>query len=169
MPTRDQVLRAKDIAQDRMKRYKGQMQITFVLPDYFEELPKACYGGWGRYYIVVAPDGRALPCHGAYAIPSLELPNVREHSIGWIWRESSAFQAFRGDAWMKEPCRSCPRKAVDFGGCRCQALALTGDAANADPVCTLSPYRHLIDEALHEHAGADAYVYRDYAPEPQSA
>ena len=115
------------------------MQITFVLPDYFEELPKACYGGWGRYYIVVAPDGRALPCHGAYAIPSLELPNVRQHSIDWIWHESSAFQAFRGDAWMKEPCRSCPRKAVDFGGCRCQALALTGDAANADPVCTLSP------------------------------
>jgi pyrroloquinoline quinone biosynthesis protein E len=169
MPTRDQVLRAKDVAQDRMQRYKGQMQITFVLPDYFEELPKACYGGWGRYYIVVAPDGRALPCHGAYAIPSLELPNVREHSIGWIWRESSAFQAFRGDAWMKEPCRSCPRKAVDFGGCRCQALALTGDAANADPVCTLSPHRHVIDEALHEHAGADTYAYRDYAAEPQSA
>jgi len=169
MPTREQVLRAKDIAQDRMQRYKGQMQITFVLPDYFEELPKACYGGWGRYYIVVAPDGRALPCHGAYAIPSLELPNVREHSIDWIWRESSAFEAFRGDAWMKEPCRSCPRKAVDFGGCRCQALALTGDAANADPVCTLSPYRHLIDEALLEHARADAYVYRDYASEPQRA
>jgi PqqA peptide cyclase len=169
MPTREQVLRAKDIAQDRMQRYKGQMQITFVLPDYFEELPKACYGGWGRYYIVVAPDGRALPCHGAYAIPSLELPNVRDHSIDWIWRESSAFEAFRGDAWMKEPCRSCPRKAVDFGGCRCQALALTGDAANADPVCTLSPYRHLIDDALLEHAGADAYVYRAYAPEPQRA
>ena len=115
------------------------MQITFVLPDYFEELPKACYGGWGRYYIVVSPDGKALPCHGAYAIPSLELPSVREHPSHWIWHESAAFQAFRGDAWMKEPCRSCPRKAVDFGGCRCQALALTGDAANADPVCTLSP------------------------------
>ena len=169
MPTREQVLRAKAIAQERMKRYKGQMQITFVLPDYFEELPKACYGGWGRYYIVVAPDGRALPCHGAYAIPSLELPNVRERSIDWIWHESPAFQAFRGDAWMKEPCRSCPRKAVDFGGCRCQALALTGDAANADPVCTLSPHRHLIDEALLEHAGAEAYVYRELAPEPQRA
>jgi PqqA peptide cyclase len=169
MPTREQVLRAKAIAQERMQRYKGQMQITFVLPDYFEELPKACYGGWGRYYIVVAPDGRALPCHGAYAIPSLELPNVRERSIDWIWHESPAFQAFRGDAWMKEPCRSCPRKAVDFGGCRCQALALTGDAANADPVCTLSPHRHLIDEALREHASADPYVYREYAPEPQRA
>ncbi|HET9726254.1 MAG TPA: pyrroloquinoline quinone biosynthesis protein PqqE [Gemmatimonadales bacterium] len=167
MPTRDQVLRAKEIAEERMQRYRGQMQILFVLPDYFEDLPKACYGGWGRYYIVVAPDGRALPCHGAYAIPSLDLPNVRDHSLDWIWRESSAFQAFRGDSWMKEPCRSCPRKTVDFGGCRCQALALTGDAANADPVCTLSPYRHLIDQALLERAGADAYVYRDYAPEPQ--
>lgn len=166
MPTRTQVLEAKEIAQERMQRYKGRMQITFVLPDYFEELPKACYGGWGRYYIVVAPDGRALPCHGAYAIPSLELPNVREQSIGWIWHESPAFQAFRGDAWMREPCRSCPRKAVDFGGCRCQALALTGDAPNTDPVCALSPHRHLIDRAVREQA--DEYVYRDYA-EPQRA
>ena len=169
MPTREQVLRARDVAQDRMLRYKGQMQITFVLPDYFEQLPKACYGGWGRYYIVVSPDGKALPCHGAYAIPSLELPSVREHSMEWIWHQSPAFQAFRGDAWMKEPCRSCPRKTVDFGGCRCQALALTGDAANADPVCTLSPYRHQIDEALLEHVEIDRYVYRDFAPEPQSA
>jgi pyrroloquinoline quinone biosynthesis protein E len=171
MPRREQVIRAKEIAEDRMQRYKGKMQIIFVLPDYFEELPKACYGGWGRYYIVVSPDGKALPCHGAYAIPSLELPSVREHSVHWIWHESSAFQAFRGDAWMKEPCRSCPRKAVDFGGCRCQALALTGDAANADPVCTLSPFRHLIDEAVLEHAGADEYAYRDYTytVEPQRA
>ena len=169
MPTRDQVLRARDIAQDRIQRYKGQMQITFVLPDYFEQLPKACYGGWGRYYIVVGPDGTALPCHGAYAIPSLTLPSVQQHSIEWIWHESSAFQAFRGDDWMKEPCRSCPRKAVDFGGCRCQAMALTGDAANTDPVCSLSPSRHLIDEALHEHAGMERYIYRDYATEPQGA
>jgi len=145
------------------------MQITYVLPDYYEPYPKACYGGWGRYYIVVSPDGKALPCHGAYAIPSLELPSVREHSVHWIWHESSAFQAYRGDAWMKEPCRSCPRKTVDFGGCRCQALALTGDAANADPVCTLSPFRHLIDEALDEHAGADEYAYRDFTAEPQRA
>ena len=169
MPTREQVLHARDVAQDRMRRYKGQMQITFVLPDYFEQLPKACYGGWGRYYIVVGPDGTALPCHGAYAIPSLTLPNVRQHSIDWIWHESAAFQAFRGDDWMKEPCRSCPRKAVDFGGCRCQAMALTGDAANTDPVCSLSPSRHLIDGAIQEHAGGDSYVYRQYATEPQGA
>ena len=169
MPHRDQVLRAKAIAEERMQRYKGKMQMLFVLPDYFETLPKACYGGWGRHYIVVSPDGKALPCHGAYVIPSLELPSVREHSMSWIWHESPAFQAYRGDAWMKEPCRSCPRKTVDFGGCRCQALALTGDAANADPVCHLSPHRHLIDEALREHAGADEYAYRDFAAEPQRA
>ncbi|HUR93104.1 MAG TPA: pyrroloquinoline quinone biosynthesis protein PqqE [Gemmatimonadales bacterium] len=169
MPRREQVLTAKEIAQDRIQRYKGQMQITFVLPDYFEELPKACYGGWGRYYIVVSPDGKALPCHGAYAIPSLELPSVRDRSVQWIWHESSAFQAYRGEEWMKEPCRSCPRKSVDFGGCRCQALALTGDAANTDPVCMLSPNRSLIDDALHEHAGANEYAYRDYSAEPQRA
>jgi pyrroloquinoline quinone biosynthesis protein E len=169
MPTREQVYRARDIAQERMERYKGRMQMLFELPDYFEQLPKACYGGWGRYYIVVGPDGTALPCHGAYAIPSLTLPNVRQHSIDWIWHQSAAFQAFRGDDWMKEPCRSCPRKAVDFGGCRCQAMALTGDAANTDPVCSLSPSRHLIDEAIQEHAGADSYVYRQYATEPQGA
>jgi len=161
MPRREQVLRAKEIAEERMRRYKGTMQMLFVLPDYFEERPKACYGGWGRHYIVVAPDGRALPCHGAYVIPSLQLPSVREHSLEWIWHESPSFQAFRGDAWMQEPCRSCPMKTVDFGGCRCQAMALTGDAAAADPVCTLSPHRHLIDAALEEHAGADEFVYRE--------
>jgi pyrroloquinoline quinone biosynthesis protein E len=167
MPTREQVLRAKEIAEERMQRYKGRMQMLFVLPDYFEDRPKACYGGWGRFYIVVGPDGTALPCHGAYAIPTLTFPNVREHSLQWIWHESPGFQAFRGDAWMKEPCRSCPRKAVDFGGCRCQAFALTGDAANPDPVCGLTPFRHIIDEALGERAGAVEYEYRGFAGEPQ--
>ena len=123
-----------------MAALQGQMQIIFVLPDYFEDLPKACYGGWGTLYIVVSPDGKALPCHGAYADPVARASTTCGSTrCDWIWHESAAFQAFRGDAWMKEPCRSCPRKAVDFGGCRCQALALTGDAANADPVCTLEP------------------------------
>ena len=167
MPRREQVLAAKAVAEERMARYKGTMQMIFVLPDYFEDRPKACYGGWGRFYIVVSPDGKALPCHGAYAIPNLKMPSVREHSIGWIWHESPAFQAYRGDAWMKEPCRSCPMKARDFGGCRCQALALTGDAANPDPVCGLTPFRHIIDEALEEqHAESSEYAYRDIA-EPQ--
>ncbi|HEX5386867.1 MAG TPA: pyrroloquinoline quinone biosynthesis protein PqqE [Gemmatimonadales bacterium] len=168
MPTREQVRRAKAIAEERMQRYKGKMQMLFVLPDYFEDRPKACYGGWGRFYIVVGPNGLALPCHGAYAIPTLSFPNVRDRPLDWIWHESPGFQAFRGDAWMKEPCRTCPMKSVDFGGCRCQAFALTGDAANPDPVCGLTPFRHIIDEALGEQEPAE-YEYRDFAAEPQGA
>ena len=145
------------------------MQILFVLPDYHEQYPKACYGGWGKLYIVVTPNGQALPCHAASTITSLSFPTVRERSLEWIWRESPGFQAYRGDAWMKEPCRTCPRKTVDFGGCRCQAFALTGDAANPDPVCTLTPFRRIIDEALAEPAETIEYEYRTLAGEPQRA
>ena len=169
MPTREQVLKAREIAEAAIERYRKKMQIIFVLPDYHEQFPKACYGGWGKLYIVVAPDGQALPCHAANSITSLSFPTVREHSLEWIWQESPGFQAFRGDAWMKEPCRSCPRKAVDFGGCRCQAFALTGDATNADPVCTLTPFRRIIDEALAEPAESIDYEYRVLSGEPQRA
>jgi pyrroloquinoline quinone biosynthesis protein E len=160
-PTREQVERSREIADRAIQRYRGRMQITYVLPDYYESFPKACYGGWGKVYLVVAPNGAVLPCHGATQITSLTFDNVREHSLQWIWQESQAFQMFRGDTWMKDPCRSCPRKAVDFGGCRCQAFALTGDAANTDPVCTLTPMRRLIDEALVEPAKpTSGYEYR---------
>ena len=160
-PTRDQVERSRETAERAMQRYRGRMQITYVLPDYHEAYPKACYGGWGKLYLVVAPNGVVLPCHGATQITSLTFDNVREHSLDWIWQESEAFVMFRGDSWMKEPCRSCPRKTVDFGGCRCQAFALTGDAANADPVCTLTPLRRIIDEALLEPSHSmDEYQYR---------
>jgi PqqA peptide cyclase len=169
MPRREQVVRAKEIAEERIQRYKGRMQMLFVLPDYFENTPKACYGGWGRFYIVVSPDGKALPCHGAYIIDSLEMPSVREHSMHWIWHESPAFNAYRGEAWMKEPLRSCHDKAKTFGGCRCQAMALTGDAANLDPVCSQSPYRYLIDQALEEYAGPENYVYREVPAAPVAA
>ena len=169
MPTREQVLKAREIAEAAIERYRKKMQIIFVLPDYHEQFPKACYGGWGKTYIVVAPDGQALPCHAANSITSLSFPTVREHSLEWIWQESPGFQAFRGDAWMKEPCRSCPRKTVDFGGCRCQAFALTGDATNADPVCTLTPFRRIIDEALAEPAESVDYEYRVLSGEPQRA
>ena len=118
-------------------------------------IPKACYGGWGKLYLVVTPNGMVLPCHGATQITTLRFDDVRSHSLEWIWRESEAFRAFRGDSWMKEPCRSCPRKATDFGGCRCQAFALTGDAANTDPVCTLTPLRQVVDEALTESSRDD--------------
>lgn len=168
MPTREQVARAQVVAEEAMQRYKGKMQILFVLPDYFEQYPKPCYGGWGRLYLVVAPDGKVLPCHGATQITTLAFDNARDRSLAWIWQESSAFQAFRGDSWMREPCRSCPRKTVDFGGCRCQAFALTGAAENTDPVCVLSPHRELIDAAVATPSDSMEYRYRVIA-EPQRA
>jgi PqqA peptide cyclase len=150
MPTRDQVLAAAGVAERAMAAHRGRMQILYVLPDYFEETPKPCYAGWGNVYLVVMPDGRTLPCHGATHITTLAFDTVRERSLRWIWESSPAFNAFRGDAWMQEPCRSCPKKTVDFGGCRCQAFALTGNAAGTDPVCTLSPSRALIDAAVSD-------------------
>ncbi|MDQ3426998.1 MAG: pyrroloquinoline quinone biosynthesis protein PqqE [Gemmatimonadota bacterium] len=167
MPTRAQVARAQVVAEAAIARYRGKMQILFVLPDYFERFPKPCYGGWGKLYLVVSPDGRVLPCHGATHITTLSFDNVRDRSLDWIWQESSAFRAFRGESWMREPCRSCPRKVVDFGGCRCQAFALTGAAENTDPVCTLSPERGVIDAALELHEEAPEYRYRTLAGEPQ--
>ncbi|MBA3345249.1 MAG: pyrroloquinoline quinone biosynthesis protein PqqE [Gemmatimonadales bacterium] len=166
MPTRAQVERAQAIAREAIQRYRRRMQILFVLPDYFESFPKPCYGGWGKLYLVVSPDGRVLPCHGATQITTLTFDSVRDRSLEWIWQESAAFAAFRGNDWMKEPCRSCPRKTVDFGGCRCQAFALTGDAARTDPVCTLTPDRAIIDAALAE-PGEPQYRYRILATEPQ--
>ncbi len=159
MPTAAQVAAAQDVADEAKRRYRGRMQIIYVLPDYHETYPKPCYGGWGNVYIVVTPDGRTLPCHGATEITTLAFDNVRDRSLAWIWEESSAFNAYRGDDWMKEPCRSCPRKAVDFGGCRCQAFALTADATNADPVCTLTPLRSIIDQAIQAAAPTD-YRFR---------
>ena len=161
MPTREQVERSAVVADRKVAQYKGRMQIIYVLPDYYSEFPKPCYGGWGALYVMVAPNGNVLPCHAASQITSLAFDNVRERSLEWIWEESPAFQAFRGDAWMREPCRSCPRKHVDFGGCRCQAFALTGDARNTDPVCSLSPNRRLIDAMLDREDVPDAaYAYR---------
>jgi pyrroloquinoline quinone biosynthesis protein E len=168
MPSREQLARAQATAEEAMRRYKGRMQILFVLPDYFEQYPKPCYGGWGKLYLVVAPDGKVLPCHGATQITTLTFDNARERSLEWIWHESPAFKAFRGDAWMREPCRSCPRKTVDFGGCRCQAFALTGAAENTDPVCVLSPRRELIDRAVAERSDSMEWQYRVIA-EPQRA
>jgi pyrroloquinoline quinone biosynthesis protein E len=164
MPTRAQVERSEEVVGRAVERYRGRMQIVYVLPDYYGEYPKPCQGGWGNHYIVVAPDGKAMPCHAASQITSLAFANVRDHALESIWNDSPAFRAFRGDGWMREPCRSCPRKHVDFGGCRCQAFALTGDAANADPVCTLSPGRVAIDRVLDGVPPAIAYAYREMAP-----
>lgn len=161
MPTREQVERAEATARQAIEQYRGTMQVLYVLPDYYQPFPKPCYGGWGSVYILVTPDGRALPCHGATQISNLEFVHVNQHALDWIWRESPIFNAFRGDGWMAEPCRSCPRKALDFGGCRCQAFALTGDARNTDPVCTLSPRHDLILGALGETATTGEYTYRE--------
>jgi pyrroloquinoline quinone biosynthesis protein E len=148
LPSREQVERAEEVTRRFRERVGRPMQIYFVVPDYFERRPKPCMKGLGSLFLTIAPDGLALPCHAARMLPGLKFPNVRTSSVESIWFDSESFNHFRGDAWMKEPCRSCPEKARDFGGCRCQAYLLTGDAANADPVCDLSPHHHLITEAV---------------------
>ena len=167
MPTRDQVAAAADAADRVTERYRGRMQVLYVLPDYFQTRPKACMGGWGAVYMVVAPDGRVLPCQAAGSIDGLEFPSAREHSLDWAWRHSDAFTRFRGESWMREPCRSCAYRAETHGGCRCQAFLLTGDAANADPVCELSEHRGLVTAAADgrsDGTGPPSYLYRAMSP-----
>ncbi len=148
MPTREQLLRAEQVAQRYQQAQAETMRILYVVPDYYEDRPKPCMNGWGNIFLTIAPDGTALPCQAARNLPGIEFPNVRDHSVEWIWNESPGFNHFRGFDWMKDPCKTCPERFKDFGGCRCQAYALTGDAAAADPVCSLSPQRHLVDEAI---------------------
>ena len=178
LPTRDQLRRAQD-SLERFRARPGQkMKIFFVVPDYFETRPKACMNGLGSVFLTVTPDGTALPCHAARMLPGLTFPNVRTDSIRSIWYDSAGFNHFRGSEWMKEPCRSCPEKTRDFGGCRCQAYLLTGDAANADPVCDLSPHHHLVTEAVAAaenraarpsgHAGMPGSTERGGAPGPSA-
>ncbi len=151
LPTREQVARARDVATAAKARLAGKIDIFYVLPDYYETRPKPCLNGWGQRYLTVNPVGDVLPCQTASsAIPDLRFENVRARSLDWIWRESESFNRFRGTEWMPEPCRSCPQKEIDFGGCRCQAALLTGNAANTDPVCTLSPNRAYVDALLRD-------------------
>ena len=140
LPTRAQLENAEKVAKHYQEKMKDKMKIIYVIPDYFENRPKKCMNGWGNIFLTIAPDGSALPCHAAAQLPGLEIPNVKNHSVDWIWDESPTFNQFRGTDWMKEPCRSCPEKEKDLGGCRCQAWMLTGDASNADPVCDKSPF-----------------------------
>ena len=147
LPTPQQLencLRAVDAAQLRLA---GRVRIDCVVPDYYARYPKACMGGWGRRLMLIDPSGQALPCHAAGVIPGMQFANIGEHSLEWIWRESPAFQRFRGEQWMPEPCKSCDRRSEDFGGCRCQAFLMTGDASATDPVCSFSPDHHLIEIA----------------------
>jgi pyrroloquinoline quinone biosynthesis protein E len=151
LPTREQVVRAREIATVAKARLVGKVDIFYVLPDYYETRPKPCLAGWGQRYLTVNPIGDVLPCPTASsAIPDLRFENARTRELDWIWRESESFNRFRGTEWMPEPCQSCPQKEIDFGGCRCQAALLTGNAANTDPVCELSPNRATVDAVLHE-------------------
>jgi len=150
MPTREQFETAEAIAQDYKLRLKGRMKIYYVVPDFYEDRPKACMNGWGTTFLTIAPDGLALPCHEARILPGLNCPNVREVSVRDIWEHSEAFNRFRHFDWMREPCRSCPEKVKDFGGCRCQAYLLTGDMNATDPVCSLSPQRDKVHQAIAE-------------------
>ena len=144
LPTREQVEESRALIESAQKRLEGQMRIEYVLPDYYAKYPKACMGGWGQKMILITPAGKALPCHAAEVIPDLEFDRVCEKPLRWIWEESEAFNRFRGEDWMQEPCKSCERRSHDFGGCRCQAFLLANDANATDPVCSLSPHKEKI-------------------------
>jgi pyrroloquinoline quinone biosynthesis protein E len=161
LPTREQVERAVVLVDELRQRHHGAIVIDAVVPDYYARYPKPCVGGWGRRSLNVTPSGKVLPCHAAESIPNLEFWSVRDHPLAEIWERSPAFNAFRGTAWMKEPCASCARRDQDFGGCRCQAFALTGDAAATDPACHLAPDRAQLDAAVTAAVIGDApYNYR---------
>jgi len=148
LPTREQIAHAESAVQAARARLGNRMTIYFVIPDYYEGRPKACMNGWGTIHLTIAPDGAALPCQEVRVIKGLEFPTVREKPLDWIWNDSPLFRKFRGEDWMKEPCRSCSEKEKDFGGCRCQAFLLTGDAASCDPACAKSPHHAVIEQAI---------------------
>lgn len=148
MPTLEQVRAAERTVNEWRARLGKAMTIYFVIPDYHEGRPKACMNGWGAIHLTVAPDGVAMPCQEARAIPGLEFLSVREKPLAWLWHESPLFRKYRGVDWLPEPCGSCPEKEKDFGGCRCQAFLLTGDAGNVDPACSRSPHHHRVREAV---------------------
>ena len=168
LPTREQLRASLATIGAAQERLRGGMRLDYVLPDYYAKYPKPCMGGWGRSLMLMDPAGVCMPCHAAGAIVGMRFASAREHSLRWIWQESDAFNKFRGQDWMQEPCRSCDRRELDFGGCRCQAFLLTGDASATDPVCSLSPQRGMVDAILAEtqalpHApliAADELVYR---------
>ncbi|MCW8158616.1 pyrroloquinoline quinone biosynthesis protein PqqE [Stutzerimonas stutzeri] len=167
LPSKEQLVRAERITnewRDKLAAENHPCKLIFVTPDYYEERPKACMNGWGNLFLDITPDGTALPCHSARQLP-VEFPNVREHSIEHIWRHSFGFNKFRGYDWMPEPCRSCDEKERDFGGCRCQAFMLTGDATNADPVCSKSAHHGKIlaarEQADHGALGLDQLQHRN--------
>ena len=169
LPTRDQTERARSSLARWRERLAGELELVWVAPDYLDGTAKPCMGGWGAVSLTVAPDGTVLPCPAAASLPDLDAPNVRDHPLAWIWHTSGAFNAYRGEAWMQDPCRTCALRTTDFGGCRCQAHALTGDATRPDPACRHAPDHPLV-RALVDAPGtpartpgpAPAYAYREY-------
>jgi pyrroloquinoline quinone biosynthesis protein E len=166
LPTLSQVARATQIIQRQRQQLSGVLAVDYVKPDHFSRYPKACMGGWGRTGLNVTPNGMVLPCHAAETLPGLAFDNVRERRLNDIWYFGSAFTAFRGDAWMQEPCRSCPRKEVDFGGCRCQAMALAGDASATDPACEKSPLHLARRQSAPDSTSRPQFVHRRFARSP---
>jgi pyrroloquinoline quinone biosynthesis protein E len=159
MPTHAQLEKAVAIVAEAEKRLSGKIRIDSVVPDYYAKYPKACMGGWGRRLMLINPAGKVLPCHAAEVLPGLTFENVREKTLAWIWQESPSFQRFRGEGWMPEPCRSCDRRSEDFGGCRCQAFLLAGDATVTDPACSLAPSHGIVEAAVLE-ANENAEIAR---------
>ena len=150
LPTHAQLEKAVTIVAEAEKRFAGRIRVDSVVPDYYAKYPKACMGGWGRRLMLINPAGKVLPCHAAEVLPDLSFENVREKTLEWIWRESPSFRRFRGEDWMPEPCRSCDRRSEDFGGCRCQAFLLAGDATATDPACSLAPMHSIVESAVRE-------------------
>ena len=171
LPTRAQLDRSIAIVEAARERYKGRFAIDYVVPDYYARRPKACMGGWGRRFLNISPSGLVLPCHAAQTITGLSFDSVRERGLREIWETSEAFQRFRGTDWMPEPCRSCERRELDWGGCRCQAFAITGNAADTDPACEFSPHHHVMLELAGVESGETPpdFVYRNYGNKPERA
>ena len=169
IPTYEQTLESIELVERERERLKGVLTIDMVVPDYYAKRPKPCMGGWGKGFMNITPAGKVLPCHAAETIPSLQFDNVAERPLLDIWLNGSAFNAFRGTEWMKEPCRSCAFKDIDFGGCRCQAMAISGDPRNTDPACALSPYHgEMVAVARAEAAKPPTpFIYRNPRNVPQ--
>lgn len=169
MPTRDALHQADIVVAERQQKLRGKMTIDYVIPDYYADTPKTCMGGWGQRLLIVTPDGSVLPCHAAETIPGLDFERAGERSLREIWETGLAFNAFRGTSWMREPCMSCAFKEEDFGGCRCQALAISGDARAADPACHRSRDHERMQQLAETElaAGNRAFAYRRYASTPR--
>ncbi|WP_424626870.1 pyrroloquinoline quinone biosynthesis protein PqqE [Bradyrhizobium sp. SYSU BS000235] len=165
MPTMEQIEETSRVVEEAQERLKGILAIDYVVPDYYALRPKKCMGGWGRQFFNISPSGKVLPCHAAETITGLHFESVRDHSVAWIWQNSEAFNRYRGTGWMPEPCQSCAYKEIDYGGCRCQAFALTGNAGNTDPACALSPVHEEIFKAALTESAEDnrRFIYRNFA------